>query len=51
VGSLLNLSVHLRPDLAHAFGVLSRFMQQATDMHFMASKRVFRYLEGTYHFV
>jgi transposase InsO family protein len=50
VGSLLYLSVHTRPDLAHALGVLSRFMQQPTDMHFMAAKRVLRYLKGTCHF-
>jgi hypothetical protein len=50
VGSLLYLSVHTRPDLAHALGVLSRFMQQPTDIHVMAAKRVLRYLKGTYHF-
>jgi transposase InsO family protein len=47
VGSLLYLSVHSRPDLAFALGVLSRFMQNPTDMHFIAAKRLLRYLKGT----
>jgi hypothetical protein len=48
VGSLLYLAGHTRPDLSYAVGVLSRFMSQPTDKHFMAAKRVLRYLRGTY---
>jgi hypothetical protein len=50
VGNLLYLSVHTRPDLAHALGVLCRCMQQPKDMHFMTAERVLWYLKGTYHF-
>ena len=47
VGSLLYLTVNTRPDLAHAAGVLSRFMSCATQDHWKAAKRVLRYLAGS----
>eukprot|EP00253_Pinus_taeda_P014924 PITA_14924 len=36
-----------RPDIAHAVGVLSRFMSKPGKEHWTAVKRVFRYLRGT----
>eukprot|EP00253_Pinus_taeda_P014068 PITA_14068 len=47
VGSLMYEKVCTRPDIAHAVGVLSRFMSKPRNEHLIAVKRVFRYLCGT----
>jgi len=47
VGALLYLSVGTRPDIAHAVGVLARFMSAPKQQHWVAAKRVLRYLKGT----
>ena len=47
VGSLMYAMVCTRPDIAHAVGVLSRFMSNRGKEHWTAMKRVFRYLCGT----
>jgi hypothetical protein len=47
VGSLMYAMVCTRPDIAHAVGVLSRFMSNPGKEHWTAVKRVFRYLRGT----
>jgi len=47
VGSLLYLSTHTRPDLAHATGVLSRYMACPTEELWALCKGVVRYLGGT----
>ena len=47
VGSLMYAMVCNRPDIAHAVGVLSRFMSNPGKEHWTAVKRVFRYLRGT----
>ena len=49
VGALLYLMCSTRPDIAHAVGMLSRFMQNPGEKHWMAAKRVLRYLKGTKH--
>jgi hypothetical protein len=46
VGSLLYLAVKTRPDIAHAVGVLSRFMSCPRLPHLQAAKRVLRYIAG-----
>jgi hypothetical protein len=47
VGSLLYLAVTVRPDIAHAVGVLSKYMSCPTDQHWKAAKGVLRYLAAT----
>eukprot|EP00253_Pinus_taeda_P011441 PITA_11441 len=42
VGSLMHAMVCTRPDIAHAVGVLSRFMSKPGKEHWTAVKRVFR---------
>ena len=46
VGSLLYLT-STRPDIMFAVSLLSRFMQEPSQVHFGAAKRVPRYLQGT----
>jgi hypothetical protein len=47
VGSLMYAMICTRPDIAHAVGVLSRYMSNPGKEHWTAIKRVFRYLRGT----
>ncbi|MBY3556005.1 hypothetical protein HGI15_21915, partial [Modestobacter lapidis] len=47
VGSLMYAMVCTRPDIAQAVGVLSRYMSNPGKEHWIAVKRVFRYLRGT----
>jgi len=47
VGSLMYAMVGTRPDIAAAVGALSRFMQNPGHAHWIAVKRVLRYLKGT----
>ena len=47
MGSLMYAMVYTRPDIAHAVGVLSRFMSNQGKDHWTEVKRVFRYLRGT----
>jgi len=46
VGGLIYLT-HTRPDIAFFVGVISRFMQQPSKVHYGATKRVMRYIAGT----
>jgi hypothetical protein len=47
VGSLNYLATCTRPDLAHAVGMLARYMSAPTDAHWAMAKGVLRYLRGT----
>ncbi|KAL6514983.1 hypothetical protein OROGR_020562 [Orobanche gracilis] len=47
VGSLMYAMVCTRPDIAHAVGVVSRFLSNSGKKHWEAVKRIFRYLRGT----
>jgi hypothetical protein len=49
VGALLYLSNCTRSDLAHAVGLLARFMSAPTDEHMKSAKQVLRYLAGSMH--
>jgi hypothetical protein len=46
VGSLMYVMVCTRPDIAHAVGVVSRFMVNLGKEHWEAVKWIFRYLRG-----
>jgi hypothetical protein len=43
--------VRTRPDIAHAVGVLRRYMSTPGKEHWIVVKRVFRYLCGTKYYV
>jgi hypothetical protein len=47
VGSLMYAMVCRRPDIAHAVGVVSRYMNNAGKEHWEAVKWILRYLRGT----
>ena len=47
VGSLMYLAVCTRPDLAYAVNTLARFSSKPNRIHWVAAKRVLRYLKGT----
>ncbi|XP_013614679.1 PREDICTED: uncharacterized mitochondrial protein AtMg00810-like [Brassica oleracea var. oleracea] len=49
VGSLRYLTC-TRPDILHAVGVVSRYMEHPTTTHFKAAKRILRYIKGTINF-
>ena len=49
VGSLIYLTT-TTPDLAYAVSVLSHFMTQPHENHWIAAKGVLRYLQGTSNF-
>lgn len=47
IGCLLYLSQSTRPDIAYIVNQLSRYNNRATTQHWIAAKRVLRYLKGT----
>jgi hypothetical protein len=47
VGVLIYLAIATRPDIAHAVGVLCRFMSKPGPAHWKAAKHLFRYLRGS----
>ena len=47
VGSLMYAMVCTRPDIAHAVGVVSRFLSNPGKEHWAAVMWIFRYLRGT----
>ena len=47
VGSLMYAMVCTRPDIAHAVGVVSRFLLDPGKEHWTAVKWILRYLKGT----
>ena len=50
IGCLTYLSTVTRPDIAAAVGILSRFMASPTKDHWIAIKRILRYLKGTLNY-
>lgn len=47
IGSLMYIAIGTRPDIAHSVSVLSQFNDCFDDSHWVAAKRVLRYLKGT----
>ncbi|KAG6578190.1 Integrase catalytic core protein [Phytophthora cinnamomi] len=47
VGALMHSMTSTRPDIAFAVGYVSRFMENPQVEHWIAVKRIFRYLQGT----
>ncbi|GJV88834.1 retrovirus-related pol polyprotein from transposon TNT 1-94 [Tanacetum coccineum] len=47
VGSLMFAMICTRPDIAHAVGVVSRYMAEPGRGHWEAVKRILRYIKGT----
>uniref|UniRef100_A0AAV1UHT0 Reverse transcriptase Ty1/copia-type domain-containing protein n=1 Tax=Peronospora matthiolae TaxID=2874970 RepID=A0AAV1UHT0_9STRA len=47
VGALMHLTTATRPDIAYAVSFVSRFMEKPQEEHWVAVKRIFRYLQGT----
>ena len=50
VGSLMYAMTATRPDIAFAVSALSAFMANPGEKHWIALKRVLRYLQGTRHY-
>ena len=51
IGSLMYAMVCTRVNIAHAVGVVSRFMGNRSKEHWEAVKWIFKYLRGTSNFV
>lgn len=49
VGSLMYLTA-TRPDVMFVVGLISRYMENPTELHLQVAKRVLRYLKGTLDF-
>jgi len=49
VGSLMYLTT-TRPDIMYSVSLISRYMENLTEMHLLAAKRILRYLQGTRDF-
>ncbi|GJS63012.1 retrovirus-related pol polyprotein from transposon TNT 1-94 [Tanacetum coccineum] len=47
LGSLMFAMICTRPDIAHAVGVVSRYMAEPGKEHWEAVKRILRYIKGT----
>nr|GEU68949.1 Gag-Pol polyprotein [Tanacetum cinerariifolium] len=47
VGSLMFAMICTRPDIAHAVGVVSRYMAEPGREHWEVMKRILKYLKGT----
>ncbi|XP_019054183.1 PREDICTED: uncharacterized protein LOC109115040 [Nelumbo nucifera] len=46
VGSLMYLTA-TRPDIMYAVSLISRYMERPKEIHLLAAKRIFQYLQGT----
>ena len=49
VGSLMYLTA-TRPDIMYSVSLISRYMENPTEMHLLTAKRILLYLQGTREF-
>ena len=49
IGCLMYIMLCTRPDTSFYVGVLSKFLEKPTALHWRAAKRVLRYLQNTLH--
>ena len=49
VGSLMYLTM-TRPDIMYSMSLISRYMENPTEIHLLAAKRILRYLQETRDF-
>ena len=49
IGSLMYLTA-TRPDIMYVVSLISRYMENPKEIHLLAAKRIFRYLQGTADF-
>ena len=49
VGSLMYLTA-TRPDIMYSVNLISRYMENPTEMHLLTAKKILRYLQGTKDF-
>ena len=49
VGSLLYMSIMARPDIAYGVSNVAKFCANPSKQHWIAIKRIMRYLKGTLH--
>jgi hypothetical protein len=49
IGSLMYLTT-TRPNIMYSVSLISRYMENPTEMHLLAAKRILRYLQGTRDF-
>ena len=49
VGSMMYITM-TKPDIMYPVSLISRYMSKPTELHFLAAKRVLRYLQGTPNF-
>ena len=50
IGSLTYSAIATRPDLSSVVGVLSQFMSNPGQEHWIGIKRIFRYIKGTFDY-
>lgn len=50
IGCLLFVAINTRPDISFAVSYLSQWNSKPTKVHWLAAKRILRYLKGTIHF-
>lgn len=49
MGSLMYLTA-TRPEITYSVSLISRYMENPTELHLLAAQRIFRYLQGTIDF-
>ena len=51
ISNLMYAQVRKRPDIAYDVGVLGRYLSDSSQRHWIAAKRMIRYLKGTKYYM